>query len=210
MSPDQLASLGRALFGERWQTSLAKNLRVTDRTMRRWLVGDSPIPDGLESELRLLATKRIDETGRLIGGYSPPEEVNMISGSDLDAAIAHLSVRDRLPHTIHFVLAEKATSEPSRPWRLLEGVFSMHLKSGDLGEPLGPGFVQDNRRSMIPTDLTDQDVATLLPLLSEVGDPEARARIGDVLWIKTKDVTQNPRLTFSATERGDLGRQFVT
>ena len=113
----------------------------------------------------------------------------MISASDLEDTIAHVPVRDRLPHMIQFAFGEKAKNEPGRPWRLLENVFSMHLRPGDSAEPLGPGFVQENRRSMIPTDLTDEDVATLLPLLSEVGDPEVRARIGDVLWIKTKDVS---------------------
>src|SRR5882757_2396591 len=52
MSPEELAKAGCALYGERWQTSLAQELKVADRTMRRWLAGESPIPSGVESELR--------------------------------------------------------------------------------------------------------------------------------------------------------------
>jgi hypothetical protein len=39
MTPEDLASAGRALYGDRWQTSLAHDLHVSDRTVRRWLTG---------------------------------------------------------------------------------------------------------------------------------------------------------------------------
>jgi hypothetical protein len=61
MTPDQLAAAGRALYGERWQTSLAADLHVVDRTMRRWLAGETSIPDGLKNELRELLIKRVNE-----------------------------------------------------------------------------------------------------------------------------------------------------
>ena len=54
MSADRLAEMGRALYGERWQTALATRLGIADRTMRRWLTGESPIPIGLEEELQKL------------------------------------------------------------------------------------------------------------------------------------------------------------
>jgi len=74
MTPDKLASMGRALYGERWQTSLASDLHVADRTMRRWLVGESPIPDGVENELRGLLIARVNEIGGMIGySVNPPE-----------------------------------------------------------------------------------------------------------------------------------------
>jgi hypothetical protein len=31
--------------GERWQTALAEYLGVADRTVRRWVAGESPVPD---------------------------------------------------------------------------------------------------------------------------------------------------------------------
>jgi hypothetical protein len=61
MSPTKLANVGRALYGQRWQTALATDLGVSDRTMRRWLTGESPIPSGIEEELQKLLTMRTIE-----------------------------------------------------------------------------------------------------------------------------------------------------
>ena len=66
MTPDQLAAAGRVLYGERWQTSLAADLDVTDRTMRRWLAGETPIPGGIEPDLRSALIKRLKDIGDLI------------------------------------------------------------------------------------------------------------------------------------------------
>jgi hypothetical protein len=58
MTPEKLATIGIALYGDRWQTALANDLRVADRTMRRWLSGDSPIPENVATELLVLFEKR--------------------------------------------------------------------------------------------------------------------------------------------------------
>lgn len=52
MTPDLLREVGEALYGPRWQSALAADLDVTDRTMRRWAAGDGPIPDGVRDDLR--------------------------------------------------------------------------------------------------------------------------------------------------------------
>ena len=41
-----LSASGRALFGPRWQSELSRKLGVSDRTVRRWVSGDSPVPAG--------------------------------------------------------------------------------------------------------------------------------------------------------------------
>lgn len=74
ITPDKLASMGRALYGDRWQTSLAAELSVADRTMRRWVSGDSLIPGGVEPELRRLLIQRISEMGGMIGYSVHPED----------------------------------------------------------------------------------------------------------------------------------------
>jgi hypothetical protein len=74
MTPDELAAAGRALYGERWQTPLAEDLHVADRTVRRWLVGETPIPDGVESELREILIRRVKEIGGLIGYSVNPSD----------------------------------------------------------------------------------------------------------------------------------------
>lgn len=66
MTPTRLEAVGRVLYGPRWQTDLAADLGVTYRTMRRWVSGESPIPGGVEADLRrLLAERRIEIDGLL-------------------------------------------------------------------------------------------------------------------------------------------------
>ena len=60
-SRDLLQRIGQALYGERWQSALALDLGVADRTMRRWVAGDVP-PPPIWPELRKLV---IERRGRL-------------------------------------------------------------------------------------------------------------------------------------------------
>lgn len=78
MTPDNVARIGRALYGERWQTSLAADLRVADRTMRRWLASESPIPDGVDAELRGLLIVRMKEIGGMIGYSVNPADSSVM------------------------------------------------------------------------------------------------------------------------------------
>jgi len=39
-----LETVGLALYGHRWQTSLARDLGVLPRTMRKWASGEKSIP----------------------------------------------------------------------------------------------------------------------------------------------------------------------
>jgi hypothetical protein len=59
---DLLIACGEALYGFRWQTDLADTLaadvRVSDRTVRRWVAGDSPIPSGLWTDLMRMMQER--------------------------------------------------------------------------------------------------------------------------------------------------------
>ncbi len=54
MTPAGLAAVGAALYGPLWQTELARQLGVNDRTVRRWLAGASPVPAGVVDDLRPL------------------------------------------------------------------------------------------------------------------------------------------------------------
>lgn len=53
-----LTRTGEALYGARWQTRLAGDLRTTDRTMRRWVSGENEVPWGVMAELRGLLMAR--------------------------------------------------------------------------------------------------------------------------------------------------------
>lgn len=61
MSKQTLIDAGRALYGERWQTDLARDLGLSDgRRIRQWLSGDRPIPPGITNELKALLKSRAE------------------------------------------------------------------------------------------------------------------------------------------------------
>lgn len=49
---------GEALYGPRWQSELARELSVSDRTVRRWVAGTSDVPSGLYVDLLRLTQER--------------------------------------------------------------------------------------------------------------------------------------------------------
>lgn len=61
MTPETLRHIGAALYGPSWQAELAKALGVNDRTMRRWLTGETPIPKGIGADLLPICGQRLDE-----------------------------------------------------------------------------------------------------------------------------------------------------
>ncbi len=54
LTPADLDRRGRAIYGEDWQSALARRLRVDARTVRRWKAGDRAIPDWVEWALGVL------------------------------------------------------------------------------------------------------------------------------------------------------------
>lgn len=50
---------GEALFGNQWQTPLAEALGVSDRTMRRWVSGETPVPTGVLDDIERAAHGRV-------------------------------------------------------------------------------------------------------------------------------------------------------
>ena len=45
----------------------------------------------------------------------------------------------------------------------------------------------NGRRSLNTEDLTDDDLTALARIVSEIQDPEYRARVADVLWVTKND-----------------------
>ena len=60
-----LIAVGQALYGERWQSPLARDLGVSDRTMRRWAAGQFPVPAGVAADLLKLCEARAGRLGQL-------------------------------------------------------------------------------------------------------------------------------------------------
>jgi hypothetical protein len=65
MSSKLLQDAGQALYGPRWQTDLARDLDVADRTMRRWLAGDD-MPPGVAMDLWRKCEERIVDLQAII------------------------------------------------------------------------------------------------------------------------------------------------
>ena len=55
---DLIAETGRALYGERWQTDMARDLDVADRTVRRWAAGTENPRPGVYVDLMRLCLER--------------------------------------------------------------------------------------------------------------------------------------------------------
>ncbi len=62
MSPDDLEAIGRSLverdastYGRGWQSALARQLGVNDRTVRRWLSGERRISEPMARLIHFIA-----------------------------------------------------------------------------------------------------------------------------------------------------------
>lgn len=62
-----LSEVGRALYGSRFQTDLAKDLGVGLRTMQRWAAHPELMPAAVEGELRDLVRERVAMLAGLLG-----------------------------------------------------------------------------------------------------------------------------------------------
>lgn len=67
MNKQLLIQTGLALYGERWQSPLARDLGVDSRRVRAWRNDERPLPD-LKEMLKLLLMKRARDIELLISG----------------------------------------------------------------------------------------------------------------------------------------------
>jgi len=54
----KLEMIGVAMFGEQWQSAIAKKLGVNDRTVRRWAAGDIQISQNIFADLERALVQR--------------------------------------------------------------------------------------------------------------------------------------------------------
>lgn len=55
-----LVECGEALYGPQWQSALARDLDVSDRTVRRWVSGATDMPIGVYTDLLRLTQERAE------------------------------------------------------------------------------------------------------------------------------------------------------
>jgi len=95
---------------------------------------------------------------------------------------------------VFFIEAEKAEqaadAKAQEVFLLLGRIASLYFKLDNDQDPFGPMFVwQDGQPSFIVDDLTDEHAQVLAEIVPEVADSEMRARIADVLYIRTRNVS---------------------
>lgn len=84
--------------------------------------------------------------------------------------------------------AEEAKNEKVQEiYTLLGATCSFHFKPENKDEPFGPRLVMNTGRSAIVDDISDEHIQVLHELLPHVEDPEMRARIADVIWLRKRD-----------------------
>ncbi len=66
MTTEQLQRAGRLLYGDQWQSNLARSLSVDDRTVRRWASGDSAIKQSIADEIVGLLRDNQSDIGKFI------------------------------------------------------------------------------------------------------------------------------------------------
>jgi hypothetical protein len=63
---DDLVEVGRLLFGERWQSDLARALGTSSRMVRYWVAGTHARPEDLRQRLAGLLQERVDNMKGMI------------------------------------------------------------------------------------------------------------------------------------------------
>ena len=95
---------------------------------------------------------------------------------------------EKQDHDLANAFRKESEKDAERDWTLLAQIFDFHFKPANPSEPFGPMIVNGDRRSMIPADLTDAQLDCLQSNLESVADPEYQARVGDILWLRRRNV----------------------
>lgn len=87
---------------------------------------------------------------------------------------------------------------------ILGGITSMMLKSESHTEPYHPVAVFHDKRSAILDDYSDEVIDILSGLISDIKDPEMKARIGDIVWLRKRDYKAAQKAINSYLKSADL------
>lgn len=85
------------------------------------------------------------------------------------------------------VLSDEGRDEAALCLRLLAEACRPVLRPEDDDGPFVPLFTSGGRRSTLPEDFSDDELASLNSLLPDVQDPSLAARIHDLLWVCNRD-----------------------
>lgn len=69
---------------------------------------------------------------------------------------------------------------------LLADACSMTLSPKSLNEPFKPIMVMEGRRTVIPDDLPEVDIAFFAQIVDDIDDPWLKSRLADLVWLKQR------------------------
>jgi hypothetical protein len=120
---------------------------------------------------------------------SLPIRATEIADGDLEQPI-----RQAEPHCLIFTLRYEEASRQvpdanplRKTYEALALLTSFIPNFDDPEQPYQPQWRSAERRSLMPDDLTEDDLAVLCRLLDKLSEPALKARILDVLWIRRRD-----------------------
>jgi len=98
--------------------------------------------------------------------------------------------------------ARKASDDNRSPhekalW-LLADACSMMLSPKSLNEPFKPFMAMEGRRSVIPDDLSESDIAFYAEIVDAIDDVWLKARVADLVWLKQRP--RNVRFALAAID----------
>jgi len=76
---------------------------------------------------------------------------------------------------------------PDLGWDIIGQVFEFQFRPENVAQPFQPILIMDSKRSMVPDDLSDEQIQELAESLQEIEDPEYRSRVYDVIWLRRRD-----------------------
>lgn len=101
-------------------------------------------------------------------------------------------------------LAQAGDTNTQEVFRLLSSITSMYFRLDSPESPFGPMMELHDRRTSIPEDFDDSRLALLREVATEITDPELRARIADVLWLRQRDYRMGELAVTSYLESAEL------
>ena len=94
-------------------------------------------------------------------------------------------------HSAFSDVAKQATDEKrqahSKALWLLANACSMMLSPASFNEPFKPYIEFPDRRSTIPDDLSETDIAFFAEIADTIDDPWLKARLADLVWLKRRE-----------------------
>lgn len=107
---------------------------------------------------------------------------------ELDALIETWDAADLRALQSHFHAHAAASGDGNERnlCTLLAAVATFHFRSDNATEPYGPMSVMDGRRSAIPADFSDQQLALFLDLADRTRRLDLRARLADTVWVEKR------------------------